>query len=145
MDAKQIATEWCAAYNARDSERFANLMAEDIEYSAPAMNAGFSGRLTNYFEPQEGDPLPDRRLELLRVFGDGNCAIFEMLWYGTSSGTGPAFGPAGQKVKMRNCVIIEINEQGLIQNGIEYVGSYEGVDLAKLGPDTIPHDAARPA
>jgi hypothetical protein len=145
MDAKKIAEEWCAAYNARDGERFANLMAEDIEYSAPAMNAGFSGRLTNYFEPKEGDPLPDRSLELLRVFGDDRHAIFEMLWYGTSSGTSPAFGPAGQKVKMTNCVIIDINDDGLISRGIEYVGSYEGVDLSLLGPETIPHEAARKA
>ncbi|WP_123024381.1 nuclear transport factor 2 family protein [Mycolicibacterium stellerae] len=145
MDAKKIAEEWCAAYNERDSERFANLMAEDIEYSAPAMNAGFSGRLTNYFEPKEGDPLPDRSLELLRVFGDDRHAIFEMLWYGTSSGTSPAFGPAGQRVQMTNCVIIDINDDGLISRGIEYVGSYEGVDLSLLGPDAIPHEAARRA
>ena len=145
MDAKQIAEEWCAAYNKRDSERFANLMAEDIEYSAPAMNAGFSGRLTNYFEPHEGDPLPDRRLELIRVFGDGRHAIFEMLWSGTSSGSSEAFGPAGQEVKMQNCVIIDINDEGLISRGIEYVGTHEGVDLSKLGADTIPHEAARGA
>jgi hypothetical protein len=145
MDAKRIAEEWCNAYNTRNSEKFANLMAEDIEYSAPAMNAGFSGRLTNYFAPREGDPLPDRRLQLLRVFGDGKHAIFEMLWSGTSSGASEAFGPAGQEVKMQNCVIIDINDDGLISRGIEYVGSYEGVDLAKLGPETIPHEAARRA
>ena len=145
MDVKQIAQEWCDAYNARDSERFAALMAPDIEYDAPAMRAGFSGRLENYFAPNEADPLPDRKLELLRVLGEGSTAVFEMLWFGTSSGTSAAFGPAGQKVQMTNCVVIEINDDGLIQRGVEYVGSYEGVDLGLLGPDAIPHDAARPA
>lgn len=91
---RQLITEWNAAYNARDAERFASCYAQDAVVTDPVSPEPLQGREAIQQDVAAFlEALPDTAAELQEVLIDGNTAATRVLITGTQ--TGPMPTPSG--------------------------------------------------
>ena len=125
----KVAQQFVEAYNSGDRTRLAGILAEDAEILIPAMGISHgkhSGQSHNAM-----DLVTERTIEVHRMIASGHAVAIEFLWHAISGG-GPGLAPAGERLEMEDCVVLDIRD-GLVSRYVEYVGRYKGIDLAVVG------------
>ncbi len=86
------------------------------------------------------DAFPDGKLEVKRVYTNGDTAVAEMIGRGTHKGQLLGNGPTHKSVEVMVCNIIELRE-GRIFREREYIDMLSV--LTQIGAVTVPGRAAR--
>ena len=119
------------AINTGDWEAYASIYSEDLLMEAPGLAGPTTGRDVRVKLAQGlVTAFPDARVELLRSFGKGDWACFEVLFTGTH--TGPMPGPDGTEIPATNksvkfpyCMVVKF-KAGQCNELYEY---YDQLDL----------------
>ncbi|MGV0794541.1 nuclear transport factor 2 family protein [Mycolicibacterium sp. XJ1819] len=130
---KATAEEFIDAYNSlgwsgQDDamRRFLAVLTKDAEIDFPA--AGIKQTPHMEVSASTGVALFSRRhMDVRRLIASDDTVVYEMEWTAISGG-GPGLAPAGEQIKMENCVVLSFRD-GLICRYVEYVGVHEGIDL----------------
>ena len=104
------------AISTGDWEAYASLYAEDLLMVTPGIPGPTTGRDVRVKLAQGlVNAFPDARVELLRSFGQGDWACFEVLFAGTH--TGPMPGPGGTEIPPTNkpvefpyCMVVKFKD-----------------------------------
>jgi steroid delta-isomerase-like uncharacterized protein len=132
---KQLADAW----NARDFNRLENLLHPGYTYM------GGDGK--ELVGPEQGmnigrmfaTAFSDGRLEVKRVFIQGDTAIAEMIGRGTHTGPFMGVAPTGKQAEVPICDVIELRD-GKVYREHEYMDML--VIMTQLGVVTLPGRAA---
>lgn len=135
---RRLITEWNAAYNARDAERFASCYAQDAVVTDPVSPEPLRGR-----EAVQQDvaafleALPDTSAELQEVLVDGKTAATRVLITGTQTGPMPTpsgtIPPTGRPVQVPMGVFSRFGADNKITEEYRY---YDQAGMAEqLGVD----------
>ncbi|MFQ5908449.1 MAG: ester cyclase [Thermoplasmata archaeon] len=89
------------AYNAHDLDRFLGFYAESVVNYSPDLPEPTKGlaALREWYEKNETG-FPDRRMEKVRAFGQGDYVCLEVVWKGTHKEPMP--GPKGETIPATN-------------------------------------------
>jgi len=125
-DNLKVAQKFVDAYNSGDPARVKDMLTEDAEILIPAMGMA-NGRGSEQGQKAMG-LVTQRTIEVHRMIASGDAVAIEFLWHAISSG-GPGLAPAGSRLEMEDCIVLDIRD-GLVSRYVEYIGRYEGIDLA---------------
>jgi len=87
MNIDELVREWCAAFNARDSERLAALFADDLVYEDLPLQLVCKSKdeLKAFVDPWFA-AVPDFAMTVDEVVSDGERAAARWSWSGTQEG-----------------------------------------------------------
>jgi len=122
----KVAQKFVDAYNSGDPARVKDMLTEDAKILIPAMGMA-NGRGSEQGQKAMG-LVTQRTIEVHRMIASGDAVAIEFLWHAISSG-GPGLAPAGSRLEMEDCIVLDIRD-GLVSRYVEYIGRYEGIDLA---------------
>ncbi|ODQ96357.1 nuclear transport factor 2 family protein [Mycolicibacterium holsaticum] len=130
---KATAEKFIDAYNSLGwsgeddaTRRFLAVLTKDAEIDFPA--AGIKQTPHMEVSASTGVALFSKRhMEVRKLIASDEAVVFEMVWTAISGG-GPGLAPAGEQIKMENCVVLSFRD-GLISRYVEYVGVHEGIEL----------------
>lgn len=122
-DFAAVADRLVAAYNAKDFETMAGLVAPDLDFTHFNRDFAFDNR-DGLFEvlKQFADTLaPDRRFEdPIRVTTSGNTVIRESYYVGTAAVDLPGFADAGKPISLRLCSVLRFSDEGILVEWKDY-------------------------
>ncbi|WP_297595039.1 nuclear transport factor 2 family protein [Mycobacterium sp.] len=130
---KATAEEFIDAYNSlgwsgedEAMRRFLSVLTKDAEIDFPA--AGIKQTPHMEVSASTGVALfSQRHMDVRRLIASEEAVVYEMEWTAVSGG-GPGLAPAGEQIRMHNCVVLSFRD-GLISRYVEYVGAHEGIDF----------------
>ncbi len=85
------------------------------------------------------EAFPDGKVEVRRVYTQGNTSIGEMVGRGTQTGTFMGVAPTGKRVEIHYCTVLDLRD-GKVQRQREYIDT--GAILTQIGVFTVPGRAA---
>jgi steroid delta-isomerase-like uncharacterized protein len=137
--AAEIHRQMADAWNRRDMNIFKALLHPEYTYT------GGDGR--EMAGPEAGLNMaqmfalafPDGRLEVQRVYTQGNTAIAEMVGRGTHRGKLMGVAPTGREVEILICNVVELRD-GKIYREREYMDML--TLMSQIGAMTLPGEAA---
>ena len=116
-DIKQVALDFIAAYNAKDTQAMTNLVEDEVDFAH--YNRGY--RLTKWSEllalfPNFSERLsPDRHFtEPTRITVGDNVVLIESSFVGTAHEDIPDWAKAGETYDLKLCTIFGFSERGRI-------------------------------
>ena len=111
-DPLAVANRWIAAYNGKDFDTLAMLMAPDIHVEHHNRGALLSGAETMLTVMRQfATLLPDRRFHSLRrQFVAGDTVVSELIWEGTPTDDVEGFAKKGETVKLELACIWTIRD-----------------------------------
>ena len=120
-----ITREVLEAWNERDCDRAAALMAENLEWmNAPTGEISHGPQGYLQFLKAWYDAFPDATNEIVNEIAAGEWVIAEGIGRGTQTGLlkGPAgqIAPTGRKIEVRFCLVVHVHD-GKIDRGRLYI------------------------
>ncbi len=134
--AKSIHHEMADAWNKRDFSAIRGLCHREYSYTGPdgkEITGGPDAGAGVYEMYSKG--FPDGRLEVRRVYADGNTAIAEMVGRGTHGGNFMGAPPSGKRAEVVICNVVELRD-GKIYREREYMDML--TILSQIGAVSLP-------
>ena len=111
MNARETIHHLFDAWNNRDWDTIRSLLHPEYIYTGPDGQeaSGIEDGLTVGWK-EHADGLPDGRVELNALYGDGDVVVTEFTVRGTHNGTWLGIAPTGKSVEVDLCNIIEFRD-----------------------------------
>ena len=123
VDPKALAMTLVAAYNAKDFDRLAALMAPDIAYAHFTHGLAHDNRedVLKLLRRSAFEAIPDRAFDPPdRITCAGNLAVVEIWWSGTTVATMPGVSAPGNKLRVKLCSVLRFNDDGILVEWKDY-------------------------
>ncbi|MFG1791223.1 nuclear transport factor 2 family protein [Nocardia sp. NPDC049149] len=122
MSAEKLVDEWVRLYNDQDFRGLASMYTDDVTYACGPFGLVFAGRDAFVEHVQEyGRAVPDRKLTVTRIIGEGAVIAVEYDFAGTSSGLLPVLPAAGEPISTTFCTVLQLRG-GRIAGQEDYLG-----------------------
>lgn len=118
LDVAGAAERLIQAYNLKDFDRMATLIASDLDFAHFNRNFVLTSRdaLLEVLRQFAGEYVPDRHFEAPeRVSVAGDIVVREAWYAGTAAVDLPGFGVAGEAFRLKFCSVMRFNAAGLLQ------------------------------
>lgn len=115
--ASEAAERLIAAYNAKDFDTMAQIIAPDIDFAHFNRNFVLTSRdaLLDVLRGFAATYAPDRHFEPPeRVTTAGNIVVREAWYAGTAAVDLPGFGAAGESFRFKFCSVMRFNDSGIL-------------------------------
>lgn len=112
-----VAERLIAAYNAKDFDGMAQMMAPDIDFSHFNRDFVLTSRdaLLDVLRAFAASYVPDRHFEAPeRVTAVGNIVVREAWYVGTAAVDLPGFGAAGEAFRLKFCSVMRFDDAGIL-------------------------------
>lgn len=134
---REIANAWAQAWEGADSEAFAALFSDDVEYrDDQAGRISRSSDELKVFHAHFAAALSNVKLVFTKVMQDGLDACLEWRFSGVHSGVFHGRAPTGRAFTSPGCSVIRLTDDGKISRCTDY---YDGAGVARqLAPTGVP-------
>jgi hypothetical protein len=115
--ASEAAEKLIAAYNAKDFDAMAQMIAPDIDFAHFNRNFVLNSRdaLLDVLRGFAASYVPDRHFEAPeRVTVAGNIVVREAWYVGTAAVDLPGFGAAGEGFRLKFCSVMRFDDAGVL-------------------------------
>ena len=114
-DVIQVAKDSIAAYDDKDWDKAAALMADGIQYEEHGSGRKIEGK-GQVIEAYQGwgSAIPDSKGEIVNAVASGNQAVLQIVWRGTH--TGPLQAPTGtieatgKSIEIPACMVVTVED-----------------------------------
>ena len=117
---KSVVRAFVEAWNARDLDRFDDLMADSCRLSVGGATIGCSPSATRAIAEHWLAGFPDYRFELLDLIAEGDKVVARMPFSGTHTGPVLDLAATGRSVQVSEIVIFRIAEGKIVEAWEEY-------------------------
>lgn len=123
VDPEALAKSLIAAYNAKDFDRLEALIAPALDYAHFNHGLAHDNRkdVLDLLRKSAFEAIPDRAFDPPeRITSNGNLAIVELWWSGTTVATMPGVRAAGNKLRVKLCSVLRFDDDGLLVEWKDY-------------------------
>lgn len=123
VDLVDVSERLVGAYNAKDFDTMAALIAEDIDFAHfnRDFNLGSRDALLDVLKQFAETCVPDRHFEQPeRIFTVGDKVVREAYYVGTAAIDLPGFGAAGEAFRLKFCSVMRFSGDGLLIEWKDY-------------------------
>jgi predicted ester cyclase len=117
---KSVVRAFVEAWNARDLDRFDDLMADGCRLTVGGATIGCSPSATRAIAEHWLAGFPDYRFELLDLIAEGDKVVARMPFSGTHTGPVLDLAATGRSVQVSEIVIFRIAEGKIVEAWEEY-------------------------
>jgi steroid delta-isomerase-like uncharacterized protein len=117
---KAVLRQWIEAYNERDLEAEANLLAPDYVAHVPAAACPMEGlEAWRQFSGSFAEAFPDIRLTIQDIFSEGDMVAARVAFHGTHSGEFQGIPPTGKEVTFTSIEVNRVRDGKVEEHWVE--------------------------